>query len=193
VNRRTLGFTLMGLGLLMIVAGVLTLGGGDPEPVAGPTTTTTTTTTTTAAPETTTTEAPTTTTTTSAPTTTTTTTTTTEPPPSVEEFISAYATATEGGDADFLFDRLLPQLRDEFGADLCRTWVEREILAISGYQLTGEIAGPTSRTLNVGETAIPTDDYYEAPVVFTFQGQSFDTTAQWVVQDGQVYWIGVCR
>jgi len=193
MNRRAIGLTMMGVGVAMIVAGVLTLGGEDPEPVASPATTTTT-----AAPETTTTtttEAPTTPTTTTSPpaTTTTTTTTTTVPPPSVEDFIAEYATATESGDADFLFDRLLPQLRDTFGGDLCRAWVEREILAISDYQLTGEVTGPTSRTLTVAETEIPTDDYYEGPVAFTFQGEPFDTTAQWVIQDGRVYWIGVCR
>jgi hypothetical protein len=201
MNRRTIGLAMVGVGLVMIIAGVLTLGGDDPEPVASPTTTTaapaaTTTTTaaatTTVAPTTTTSTTTTTTTTTTTATTSTTTTTTT-PPPSVEEFIAAYAAATEAGDADFLFERLLPQLRDAFGSDLCRAWVEREIVAISGYQLTGTVSGPQDRTLTVGETSIPTSEYYEGPVAFTFQGEPFDTTAQWVVQDGRVYWIGVCR
>jgi uncharacterized metal-binding protein YceD (DUF177 family) len=111
----------------------------------------------------------------------------------VEDFVAAYAAATEQGDADFLFDRLLPDLRDAFGAELCRSWVEREILAVSDYQLTGAITGPSARTLSVGDTVIPVESYYEAPVSFTFQGQSFDTMANWVVEDGTVYWIGECR
>lgn len=202
MSRRNLGIGLAVLGLVMIVIGVLGLGGStETETFAAtpvtPTTSApaTTTTTTAVAPTTTTTEAPppppppTTTTTTA----TTTTTTTSSPPPTIEEFIVAYATATESGDAEFLLASLLPGLRDVFGEELCRGWVDREIVIISDYQLTGEVTGPIARTLNVGDTTLTVDQYYEAPVNFTFQGESFDTVATFVIEDGQVYWIGACR
>ena len=121
------------------------------------------------------------------------TTTTTAPPPSVEEFIISYSAAAAGGDGDFLFDRLLPELVDIFGSDTCRAFVENEIVALRDYTLTGEVSGPFSRTLNVGDDQIEVDRYDEAPVRFTFQGQSFYTTATFVAQDGLVYWIGECR
>lgn len=203
MNRKTLGLILMGVGAVLIVAGVLSLGGGeeDTEQFAAPVTVASTTTTappptTTTAPPTTTTSPPattTTTTTTTPPTTTTAATTTTTAPPSIEDFIVAYAAATEGGDSTFLVDRLLPDLQDIFGAELCRTWVDREILAISGYEQTGEVSGPFSRTLNVGETSIVVEQYYEAPVRFTFSGQTFDVVATFVIRNNQVFWIGECR
>ncbi len=115
------------------------------------------------------------------------------PPPSIDEFISNYADATEGGDSEFLTSRLLPELSDIFGEELCRTWVEREILAISEYTLTGEPTGPFSRDLTVAGTTIEVEQYYEAPVSFTFQGESFDTVATFIVRDGAVFWIGECR
>ncbi len=136
---------------------------------------------------------PTTTSTTSTTTTTTTTTTAEPPPPSIEEFITAYAAATEGGDSQFLTERLLPEIRDTFGEELCRSWVDEEILLISGYTLTGEPTGPFSRSLNIADSTIEVEQYFEAQVNFMFQGGSFDTTATFVVRDGVVYWIGECR
>ena len=132
--------------------------------------------------------APTTTATTTPPTTT-----TAVPPPSIEEFIAEYAGATESGKTGFLFERLLPGVVDVLGADLCRGFVENEITAIRDYRLTGIVSGPFARSLNVGSVQINVDDYYEAPVSFTFQGQSFDAIAAFVAIDGLVYWIGECR
>ena len=112
----------------------------------------------------------------------------------MEDFVAAYTVALEQGDADFLFDRLLPDLTDAFGAQLCRDLGDTgDSRAVSNYQLSGDITGPSSRTLSVSGTAIPVEDYYEGPVSFTFEGQSFETMAAWVVADGQVYWVGECR
>ena len=55
------------------------------------------------------------------------------------------------------------------------------------------MTGPFSRTLTVGETVITVEQYYEAPVSFTFQGESFETVATFAAVDGEVYWIGECR
>ncbi len=115
------------------------------------------------------------------------------PTASIEDFAAEYATATETDDVDFLFDHLYPAVRDALGADLCRNWVETEIIAISDYRITGDITGPLATTLSVAGTSIPVDQYYSAPISFTFQGQSFDGQATWVVEDGQVYWAGECR
>jgi len=59
--------------------------------------------------------------------------------------------------------------------------------------LTGEVIGPFPRTLTAGDTVIEVAEFYEAPVSFAFQGESFDTDATFAVQDGQIYWIGACR
>ena len=191
MSRRNLGLGIVLLGLVMVVAGVIGMvTSSDEEAAVAAATSTTAAPTTTAAPATTTTAAPATT-TTAAPTTTTTT--TTVAPPSVADFILAYAAATETGDGVFLADHILPDLQDVYGEDLCRTWVDREILAISDYQLTGTVTGPLSRTLTVGETVITVEQYYEAPVSFTFQGESFETVATFATVDGEVYWIGECR
>ena len=196
MNKWILGTALIAIGLVLIGFGFAIRGGSTVTSADSAPTTTELTTAPTPQPSSTTTTVPLPSTTTS-PTPTTAavipTTTTTAPAPSVEEFILAYATATTSGDSEFLFDRLLPQLVDIFGADICRTFVENEIVALSEYTLTGEVSGPFSRSLNVGDDQIDVDSYYEAPVRFTFQGQSFDQTATFVVADGQVYWIGACR
>ncbi len=84
-------------------------------------------------------------------------------------------------------------MRDVYGEDLCRSWVEREILAISAYQLTGEVTGPFARTLTIADTVISVESYYEAPVSFVFQETSFDAVATFAMVDGETYWIGECR
>lgn len=191
MSRRTVGLTMVGVGALLVIVGAISLitSSGSEQVASSPTTTATTPSTTTSlpAPTSTTTSTPATTSTTS------TTSTTTVAPPSVTDFVEAYAAAVEQGDADFLFDRLLPDLTGAFGEQLCRGWIEREILALSDYEITGDITGPLSRTLSVGDTAIPVENYFEGPVSFTFQGQSFDAQAAWVIADGQVYWVGECR
>jgi hypothetical protein len=195
MNNRLLGTGLVVVGVALIILGLVLRGGSTEADVeAAPTTVASmtapppsTTVTTVSTPETTTTVAPTTTTTTMPPTT------TTVPPPSIEAFIEEYAAATESGDEGFLFERLLPGVVDVLGADTCRGFVANEITLISDYRLTGMVSGPFSRSLNVGATQISVDDYYEAPVSFTFQGQSFDATATFVAVDGLIYWIGECR
>ena len=195
MSRRSIGVVIAAVGLVMMITGFLLSGGSsstEPEaaattapPTSAPATTTrppstaTSSTTTSAAAAT--------------STTTTTTTSTTPPPPSIEDFVAEYAAAAESGDSAFLFDRLLPGIRDAFGAELCRSWVDREILAIGDYKLTGEITGPSSRSLTAGDTTIAVDEYYEAPVSFTFQGEAVDGKAAWVVDNGQLYWVGECR
>jgi hypothetical protein len=199
VSRRTVGLATAAVGLIMMIAGLLISGGSSSTtPNAAATTTSTAPTTTTTPPSTTSTPSTTpatstTATTTSTTTTTTSTTTTTQPPPSIEDFVAAYVSATESGDGEFLFERLLPEIRDAYGADLCRNWVNSEILAISDYKVTGEITGPSSRSLAAGSTTVAVDQYYEAPISFTFQGQSFDSKAGWVIENGQVFWVGECR
>ena len=194
MNHRLLGTGLIVVGVALIILGLVTRGGSaEVEIEAAPTTVASTTAplppttvTTSPIPPTTATIAPTTT-TTVAPTT------TTVPPPSIEEFIDAYAAATESGDEGFLIERLFPGVVDALGVETCRNFVGSEITLISDYRLTGLVSGPFSRSLNVGEVQINVDDYYEAPVSFTFQGQSFDATATFVALDGLVYWIGECR
>ena len=196
MNSRLLGAGLVVVGVALIILGLVTRGGSVEANVEVASTSVAsataplppTTVTTSQTLETTTTTEPTTTTTTVPPSTT-----STVPPPSIEEFIDTYAAATESGDQNFLFERLLPGVVDALGAETCRNFVGNEITLISDYRLTGLVSGPFSRSLNVGDVQIDVDDYYEAPVSFMFQGQSFDATATFVALDGVVYWIGECR
>ncbi len=100
--------------------------------------------------------------------------------------------STDGG-VDFLFDRLLPGIPEVLGPDTCLLWIETEVLALSDYTAIGDVSGPSSRTLTLGETTVTVDQHFEVPVRFSFQGQSFDTVAAFAVIDGQVFWIGECR
>ena len=195
IGRRALGVGIVVVGVAMIGVGAANLGDSseasgqtDRSSTGAPTTTEALALTTTAPPPTTT--PPTSTSPTTAPTISTTATT---PPPSVDDFILAYAAATVSGDSDFLFTTLLPDIHNVLGADTCRTWIETEILALSNYSATGAPSGPSLRTLTVGVTTISVDRYYEVPITFSFQGESFDAVAAFAIRDGQVFWIGECR
>jgi hypothetical protein len=197
VTRRTLGLALMVLGGVLVIVAIIGLivgGGGPVEPVAASTTTTTPSTT---APATT---KPATTTTTQAPATTptmtivestttlATTTTTPDPVAAIEAFVPEFAGMIAAGDTQGLLDTLHPAVLDTQDADLCRTYIEREILALVDYRLTGAVTGPVPTTF--GSTTV---DVYSGPVSFTYQGEAFDSTATFALVDGHVRWFTTCR
>jgi hypothetical protein len=201
VSTKRLGLALMILGGVLALVGLIGLlaGGGDDAPVAAPDepapttepeTTTTQATTTTAEETTTTTEAETTT-TTEAETTTTTqaTTTTVAGGLLVEAFVPEFAGWIAAGDVDMLMASLHPVVFEMFDEDLCRAFVEREILALVDYRLAGDVSGPNAATFE----STRVENVYTAPVAFTFQGQDFDSEGQFAVEDGQVLWFATCR
>lgn len=216
MNRRTLSLVLMASGGLLVIVGAVgsVASSSDDDsaigatattvnaPVAStaPTTSATTanTPTTTAAPATTP-APPTTTTSTTAPTTTTTmtaatTTPPTTPPETVEDFLLTFAAAIANADTDFLLDRLHPVVLEQHGADLCRTFIAREILALVDYKLAGAVPAPVPKTYTTpaGSTTLPVH-YEDIPVTFTFQGQRFEATASLAIEDGTVRWFAACR
>jgi len=205
MNERT-GIVLMGIGLLLTLVGVVWLGTGDfgSDKAAAPVTTTAapptaaaSTTTTANAPATTTTVAPTTTTptmTTAAPGTTTdapTTTTMASSGETLEEFIAEYQAALADDDSGFLFDRLHPVVLAMFDADLCRAYIDREIVTIESYTMVGTA---TNRAVSFDTPDGPVNvDLIEAPIHFDFRGQGVDTTGQFALVDGQMRWFTQCR
>jgi cytoskeletal protein RodZ len=201
MSGRTLGTAMMALGAVVALVGVIgwaTSGGYDTEPVAATTTTseapsTTAPNTATTASAPTTQDATTTTvsattsqaTTTTAPQTTTTTVSATDV---IAAFVPAFAQAIADGDVDGLMATLHPAVIAAGGEELCRAFVEREILELMDYRLTGEVTGPRSATF--GSASV---EMYEAPIAFTFQGAAFDDTAQFTLVDGEVRWFATCR
>jgi len=200
----------MAVGAVLVVVGVIAamLGGGDDassEQVAATSEVVTTTTTTTAAPTTTITEPPPTTTTTSATTTTsttitttttattTTTTTTTAGPETVEAFVEAYAQAADADDVDFFFDRLHPVVLARTDADQCRTFIAADIVVLEDYRLNGTVAEPRAVSFDTPDGTVTVEELYEAPVSFTFRGQSFDVVAAFAPVDGQMRWLTECE
>ena len=194
MSRRVVGLAVMALGAVLVVAAVLMamFGGSDAEPVAaattsipgtvsssGPSSTTTTTPITTSAPAT----------TTSSPAPTT----TTQPAETVEEFVSAFAAALVNGDAGFVMSRLHPDVVGAYPEGTCRAWVDEQIMALSDYRLTGEVSGPTDKTVAIAGAQVTFEAVYSAPVSFTFGGQDFESSADFILVDGLVYWLGVCE
>jgi hypothetical protein len=186
MSRRLLGLLATGLGAALILLGLLMLGGSDaPEP------TTTTTKTLIAAPTTTTTLAPTTTTTTT--TTAPATTTTTTPPETLEEFVVAYRAALDSDDIAFLVDRLHPRILEIHGDELCRAWVEREVVNLDNYQIIGEVSGPADEMFTAPDgSQFAIADKFSATASFTFQGTPGESPAEFALVDGVMYWLGTC-
>ncbi len=183
----------------MILAGAILALNGSTEPaIAGPATTSPaasgeSTPTTTRLPETT---APGSTSTTVASTTTavaTTTTTTAAPTETVQEFVELYAAAIANGDADFVLSRLHPQVVEQLSIDVCQSWVATEIMALSDYEMAGEPTEPQNRDFSIAGSPVRIDNVSSVPVSFTFGGQSFDSTADFALLDGVIYWLGTCE
>jgi hypothetical protein len=183
MSRRYVGLVATGLGLALMLLGLLMLGGSDdPKP---PTTTLT------AAP--TTTLAPTSTTTVPATTTAPTTTTTTTPPETLEEFVAAYRLALDSDDVTFLFSRLHPKVIETQGAEFCRAWIEREVIALDNYQIAGEISGPADQMFPAPDgSQFAIADTFSTTVAFTIQGESFQREAGFALVDNVMYWLGTC-
>jgi hypothetical protein len=176
LRRLGQGLTTLGLAIALVgMAGLLLDDGGTPIAVGTTTsssTTTSTSTTTTTSPTTTTTDAQ---------------------PESVEDFVALFALAIEAGDVEFLFDRLHPAAVGGFGAELCRTWIEDEVLQLGDYKLTGPVDGPRDQSFTTPAGTGTIENAYSAPVSFVFQGQLFNAEAGFALIDTQMYWLGQCR
>jgi len=107
----------------------------------------------------------------------------------VTGFFEAYVAAIDAGEVDFLYDTLHPLVLDQPTADLCRAFIEREILALGNYRTNGDIGEPVSQ--DVAGTTVP--ELYTIPVAFEFQGQTFEGTATFAPVDGEMRWFTTCR
>lgn len=201
MSRRSLGLAVAAMGVIVTLIGVVGLitsgDSGDTEqstgqptgPVAttGSTEGATTTSTTTTSP----------TSTTTSTTTTVTTTTTTHPRPTgaeqIETFVAEFTAAIASGDRGFVLSRFHPAVIAGYGESLCSDWVDREIMALSDYELTGSPSGPETRSFEIASESVEVEDAYSAPVSFVFQGERFDGTAGFAIVDGAVHWLGQCR
>lgn len=185
MSTRTLGLVLMGTGAVLSVAGAVGMvtAGEDTAPATSETTSTT------LAATTSTTTATTATTSSTEPSTTQSSTTTSVPDPAeIEGFVAEFVGWIDAGDSDSLTARLHPVVIDEYGEDLCREFVEREILALENYRLTGPVTGPEPSRYGAVDV-----DLFRAPVAFTFQGSEFEGDATFAFVDGGVRWFATCR
>ena len=183
MSRRLLGLLATGLGAALILVGLLMQSAFvEPEP----TTTTSigsTTTTTSLAPTSTTT-------TTTLPATTTTTTT---PPETLEEFVVAYRAALDDDDVAFLVSRLHPRIIEIQGEELCRAWVEREVVNLNDYQIVGEISGPADEMFTAPDgSQFAIADTFSTTVTFTIQGENFESEAGFALVESVMHWLGTC-
>jgi hypothetical protein len=193
MRRRRTGVALMAAGGVLAIVGLIgMLGSGDASTEAGPASSTPPTAATTTTASTTTVTATTMPTVTIIESTTTASTTTTalqpDPVEVIQTFVPEFAGMIAADDVEGLFDTLHPAALETQDADLCRAFIEREIVALGDYRLTGDVTGPVATTF--GSTTV---DLYTAPVSFTYQGQSFDSTATFALVDGQVRWFTTCR
>ncbi len=112
---------------------------------------------------------------------------------SVSALIDTLAATIEAGDSEAVLALLHPAITSGFGEDLCRSWVEDEIMALEGYRAVGDVTGPTSGSLDTPSGPVEFGERYSVPIAFTFQGQEFEATADFVVEDGTAYFTGTCE
>ncbi|RLE15974.1 MAG: hypothetical protein DRJ28_02675 [Actinobacteria bacterium] len=135
-------------------------------------------------------------TTTSQPTTTTTipptTTTTLAPDAAIAAFVGEFAAAIAAEDTDWLLDHLHSAMILGYGEDVCRNFINVEILELTQYTLTGSVVGPVSKTLTTGIGDVTVSGIYSAETSFVFQGSQFDAKADFVLGD-PITWLAICR
>jgi hypothetical protein len=111
----------------------------------------------------------------------------------VEGFVERFAGAIATSDVDFLFDRLHPAVVGGFGPELCRNWVEVEILQFSDYELAGPAEGPRDQSFSTPAGTGVIEHAFAAPIRFTFHGQAFDAEGGFALIGLEMYWLGQCR
>jgi len=120
-------------------------------------------------------------------------TTTTTPAETVAGFVDLYTSALASDDVDFLLSRLHPVVIDAYGPELCRTWIESEIVELESYELIGEVTGPTTTRVSIPEGSTDIADAYSARISFVFQGSKFEADAGFALVGTEIHWLGVCR
>ncbi|MCI0426243.1 MAG: hypothetical protein L0Z49_07310 [Actinobacteria bacterium] len=121
------------------------------------------------------------------------TTTTTVALETLTEFVDRFRAALDADDLGFVFSRLHPQVIAGFGDALCRAWVDREILVLEEYELTGEPGPVGEQQVETPAGDLPVADVFTAPIRFIFQGQTFESEGSFAYFDGLIYWMGQCR
>lgn len=121
-----------------------------------------------------------------------TTTTTLAPEAAITAFIGDFAAAIAGEDTDWLLDHLNSAMILGYGEDLCRNFINAEILELTQYTVTGSVVGPVSKTLTTGVGDVTVSGIYTAETSFVFKGSQFDAKADFVLGDS-VTWLAICR
>jgi hypothetical protein len=61
------------------------------------------------------------------------------------------------------------------------------------YELIGPLIGPSSATISTESGTFEVEDLYSGRIGFVYRGASFEDHAQFAMQDGSIYWLGICR
>jgi hypothetical protein len=120
------------------------------------------------------------------------TTTTLAPDAAITAFVGEFAAAIAVGDTDWLLDRLHSAMILGYGEDVCRGFIDAEILELKQYMLTGPVVGPVSKTLTTGIGDVTVSGIYTAETSFVFKGSQFDAKADFVLGD-PITWLAICR
>ena len=111
----------------------------------------------------------------------------------VVSFVGEFAAAIAAEDVDWLLTRMHPLVVQRYGEALCGDYVAREIVGLGDYQVTGEVIGPIERTYSTDGGSVTIAPYFEAPVSFTFSGQSYDGVGGFAAIEGLLFWFTECR
>lgn len=104
-------------------------------------------------------------------------------------YLAVFRDDVDGGRTDALVARLHPAVLDRFGPELCREFVEREILALRDYRATGPVAGPERTDYDGTEVS----ELFRVPIAFRFQGADVEGEATFAPADGAIRWFATCR
>jgi hypothetical protein len=113
-------------------------------------------------------------------------------PEAVPVFVAEFSERVDDEDVTWLVDRLHPVVIAQHGTDLCRSFIQNEILLLENYRVTGSVT--TGVEVFDGDgVQVTVDPYYTAPVAFDFQGTSYDGSGAFAPVDSVMHWFTECR
>lgn len=112
-------------------------------------------------------------------------------PEELDTFLAAFVTAFREGDADFLLDRLHPEVIELFGEEQCRRWVET--FADPTFDIVpSEITGPEGWTWVVDGVSTPIEDAFTVTADFTRQGETAEQVSHFALVGGVQHFFSDC-
>ena len=111
---------------------------------------------------------------------------------SIEQFLFMFKLALGRDDVDWIFDRIHPVALSAAGEVACRIYVDNEFVKTTSIELVSVATGPDTITKELAGEEVEVRGHYTAEVEVVFDGETFETVAEYALVDGHFRWFTPC-